>query len=138
MKILNIEQFNEKLNIQPVTKERLADRFGEPAMSDSTKEFIKRNKLEWNKYTRKYNAEGDVNITDDDLIDGRFPVEFDIVKGKFDCSHCKTLVSVEGSPTRVFGDYICECCDILTTMKGAPKYVRGYITVPKNSNKTYV
>lgn len=119
------KEIHEKLNIRPVNKKRLADRFSEPAMGDSTKEFIKRNKLEWNKYTRKYNAEGDVNITDDDLVDGRFPVEFDTVEGKFDCSHCKTLVSVEGSPARVWGDYVCECCDILATMKGAPRYVKG-------------
>ena len=33
------------------------------------------------------------------------------VEGDFDCSYCTNLISLEGAPTYVEGNFICDCCN---------------------------
>ena len=53
MEILKSEQYiSEKLNIQPVSKDRLAELCKEPEFDDKTKQFIEDSNLIWNTSTR--------------------------------------------------------------------------------------
>ena len=47
------------------------------------------------------------------------------VDGKFDCSYCGSLTSLEGAPEKVGGDFVCYWCTSLTSLKGAPEKVGG-------------
>ena len=58
------------------------------------------------------------NITS--LTNGMF--EFGKVRD-FDCSSCKSLVSLEGAPKEVGGCFYCDNCNSLTSLEGAPKEV---------------
>jgi hypothetical protein len=42
-----------------------------------------------------------------------------ILEGKFDCSYCKVLTSLEGAPSSTH-DFLCFSCNSLTSLKGAP------------------
>lgn len=64
-----------------------------------------------------------VDIWNDDLIDGEFPFQFGNVEGDFDCTNCFTLTSLKGSPQEVSGDFICSWCDKLTSLEGSPQKV---------------
>ena len=44
-----------------------------------------------------------------------------IVYGSFDCSRCKNITSLEGSPREVDGYFYCNGCRNLTSFKGAPR-----------------
>ena len=46
-----------------------------------------------------------------------------IVNGRFDCSNCHSLTSLEGAPEEVGRDFYCDGCTSLTSLKGAPKKV---------------
>ena len=54
---------------------------------------------------KQVNCKGNVKITDDDLINGRFPFDFGNVNGYFDCSFCKSLISLKGAPKKVEGSF---------------------------------
>ena len=49
----------------------------------------------------------------------------DYVKGNFTCSFCSRLSSLEGAPERVGGEFDCSSCDRLTSLEGAPERVGG-------------
>ena len=68
------------------------------------------------------NSSTSVFIYDDDLIDGKFPFQFGKVDGNFNCSACK-LISLEGAPKEVSGDFESYSCPKLTSLVGAPEYV---------------
>jgi hypothetical protein len=44
----------------------------------------------------------------------------------FDCSYCKSLKTLEGAPKEVGGSFYCRNCDALTSLEGAPKHVGGW------------
>ena len=49
----------------------------------------------------KVNSHGEIEVNDDITVSGdfdRFPVKFAPVKKKFDCSGCKSLISLIGAP----------------------------------------
>ena len=71
------------------------------------------------------NCKGDVKISDDDLIDGRFPFNFGNVNGYFDCSFCNSLISLNGAPKKVEGSFSCANCDKLVSLENAPEIVEG-------------
>ena len=50
---------------------------------------------------------------------------FGNVAGDFLCSHCDSLISLEGSPQKVGGNFDCSWCKNLTSLEGAPKEVGG-------------
>ena len=95
------------------------------------------------------NCSGSIVIRDSDLVGGKFPVPFGKVKGDFNCSGCKTLVSLDGAPTKCFRfncsnctnltsldelemdateciKFDCSYCSKLTSLKGAPTKIGGY------------
>ena len=45
------------------------------------------------------------------------------IKGKFFCSCCNSLASLEGAPEKVGGDFVCAFCNSLITLEGAPEKV---------------
>ena len=45
------------------------------------------------------------------------------VGGKFDCSVCDSLKSLEGAPKEIGGSFDCSYCKSLTLLDGAPKKV---------------
>ena len=47
------------------------------------------------------------------------------IKGKFFCSCCNSLASLEGAPEKVGRDFYCNFCNSLTSLEGAPKEVGG-------------
>ena len=101
-----------------------------------------------------YVEEGEYNIVGKsikDIIksyikDGRFTVKFkdwdwdfycsylnlislegcpDYVRGNFKCNSCDNLTSLQGAPKEVGGDFDCENCNSLTSLQGAPEKVGG-------------
>ena len=125
MKILKTEQYiNEKLTIQPVTKDRLSD-YKKPSVDEETIRFIKDNNLIWNPLSKSYDCEGDVIIPEDMVTDGKLKIRFGKVGGNFDCSY-NELTTLEGAPKKVGGDFGCYN-NKLTTLEGAPSVVgRGF------------
>jgi hypothetical protein len=55
----------------------------------------------------------------------RFPVKFAPVKGHFICAGIDTLISLEGSPSRVEGGFDCSLCENLPSLVGGPLWVGG-------------
>ena len=72
-----------------------------------------------------YDVEGDVTITNDMVVDGKFPFKFNSVSANFYCQYCTSLVSLEGAPESVGAKFDCYECKSLVSLKGAPKSVGG-------------
>ena len=122
MKILKSEQYiNEKLAIQPVTKDRLSKFKEEPSVDENTRRFIEENNLVWNPKKMCYDCEGDVIVSDDIVAGGKLKIRFGNVGSDFDCSY-NELTTLEGAPQEVGGDFDCKC-NKLTTLEGAPNKV---------------
>jgi hypothetical protein len=59
------------------------------------------------------------------------------VNGNFDCSECEKLTSLEGAPEEVNGNFSCWWCSKITSLKGAPGIVNGdFICCSCDSLKT--
>ena len=124
MEILNSEQYiSEKLNIKPVSKDRLAELCKEPEVDDKTKQFIKNNSLVWNPSTRCYDCDGDIKVSKDIVYDGKLKIRFGHVKGHFNCKN-NELTTLEGTPRKVGRYFDCRY-NKLTTLKGAPQEIGG-------------
>ncbi len=103
------------------------------------KELTKK-QLEWcEKYLMrgkwKVNSHGRVDVESDVFFCHRyenrklekFPIEFGKVTGRFDCSGCTSLTSLEGAPQVVTKSFDCHGCTSLTSLEGAPQRVtRGF------------
>ena len=156
MEILKSEQYvGEKLNIKPVSKDRLAELCKEPEVDDKTRQFIENNNLVWNPSTRCYDGDGDVRISKNIVFDGKLKIRFGKVKGYFNCSHNKLktlecapqevggyfdcsnneLTTLEGAPHKVGENFDCRNSK-LTTLKGAPLKVGGYFDCFNNNLTT--
>ena len=123
MKILKSEQYiNEKLNIKPVSKDRL-DSFKESEVDDKTRRFIEDNNLVWNPLTKCYDCDNDVKISKDIVLDGKLKIRFGHVKGNFGCFDIK-LTTLEGVPQKVGGNFDCSSNE-LTTLEYAPQEIGG-------------
>ena len=124
MKILKSEQYiNEKLNIQPVSKERLADFSKKPIVDKTIAKFIKENKLKWNPSTRSYDCVGDIAVNKDIVSKGKITIKFGHVMGSFNCRGIH-LTTLEGAPMTVIGNFDCSE-NKLESLKGAPQKVGG-------------
>ena len=66
-----------------------------------------------------------IEITNKNITEFPDYVRFGKVNGDFNCSYCKLLKSLEGSPKEVGGSFICTCCKSLKSLEGAPKKVGG-------------
>jgi hypothetical protein len=82
------------------------------------------------------NSKGEITVLKNLTIDDRrarcqgvtiekFPVRFAPVKGNFICAGIDTLISLEGSPSRVEGGFDCTLCKNLPSLKGGPIWVGG-------------
>ena len=130
MEILNSEQYiSEKLNIKPVSKDRL-DSFKESEVDDKTRQFIEDNNLVWNPLTKCYDCDGDVKISKDIVLDGKLKIRFGHVKGNFGCFDIK-LITLDGVPQKVGGDFDCSS-NYLTTLECAPNEVNGNFQCSSN------
>lgn len=87
--------------------------------------FEQRFHLTLNKRTKRYDAQDTIRINNDDLVDGHFPVQFGYIKGKFLCSHCSDLKSLQGAPQYIEGNFVCGKCDSLTSLVGGPVVISG-------------
>ena len=124
MQILNSSEYiNEKLDIKPVTKGMLADIRKVPQESEKAAELIRLCNLKYNGITKRYDGEV-VKITDEYLVDGKFPFKFGEIKRTFDCSNCDTLETLEGAPLHTTR-FVCNDCPKLKTLEGAPQTVDG-------------
>lgn len=118
------EYINEKLNIKPVTKTRLSDMSIEPTHDKNIQDFINVCNLKYNRASQRYDSNRGVIITDEILIDGKFPIKFGDIKGGFICNYCETLVSLEGAPIHS-QSFECTHCGNLKSLEGSPKTVDG-------------
>ena len=133
MEILKTEQYiNEKLNIKPVRKDRLDNRFGELYLNEYRKNFIKRHELVFNKQTMRYDCHGNVYINDIGL--DSFPIKFGVINGNFNCSY-NNLKSLEGAPLKVMGFFDCSNNE-LTSLCFAPQEIDDSFICSKNMLKT--
>ena len=102
--------------------------------TNSDKKFIKN----WIKDNYKFS--GKLTILDDFIVDctgfayvknksitsltnGLF--RWGEVGGMFNCSSCKNITTLEGSPKYVGDDFWCSACENLTSLEGAPEKVDG-------------
>lgn len=125
MDILKSEQYiGEKLNIAPVTKERLKMSVYDFA---AVRDFIHDNKLVYNKETKCYDCEESVFVDDRIVRDDKtgFFINFGVVLGFF-CNGCK-LVGLNGAPKEVLDKFNCAN-NKLTNLIGSPTKV-GFATV---------
>ena len=82
------------------------------------------------------NCDGHVEVKNKKIVkltDGFVQGE---VKGKFDCSECKNLESLEGTPKEVGRNFDCSNCTNLKSLKGVPKEVGGYFYCSHCNNLT--
>jgi len=131
MKILDSNEYiNEKLNIQPVTKDRLSD-YKKPSVDKETIRFIEEKNLIWNPLSKCYDCGGNVRVLDDMVIDGKLKIKFGKVGGGFDCSNNK-LTTLEGAPQEVRGGFYCNNNN-LTSLECAPQKVGGNFNCSSNN-----
>ena len=134
MKILDSNEYiNEKLAIQPVTKDRLSD-YKKPSVDEVTIRFIKDNNLIWNPVTKCYDCEDKVIVSKDIVAGGKLKIRFGKIDRDFICSYSK-LTSLEGAPQNVGGDFSCGG-NYLTTLEGAPQEVGGCFYCSDNNLTT--
>lgn len=98
--------------------------------------FEQRYHLTFNKRTKRYDAQNTIRINNDDLVDGHFPVKFGYIKGKFLCSHCDDLKSLQGAPQYIEGNFVCGKCDSLTSLVGGPAVISGDYNCNECANLT--
>ena len=135
MRILDSNEYiNEKLTIQPVTKNRLSKMKEEPSVDEETRRFIKENNLVWNPKTLSYDCEGDVDVSEDIVTDGKLKIRFGNVGRYFDCGSNK-LTTLEGAPRKVGVDFDCSYNE-LTTLESAPNEVGGNFYCSNNQLTT--
>ena len=122
MRILKSDTYiNEKLTIQPVTKDRLSKMREEPSVDEKAKRFIEENYLIWNPKTMCYDCEESVKVSKDIVAGGKLKIRFGTVSGEFYCNY-NELTSLEGAPKEVGGTFHCGNNN-LTTLEGAPQKV---------------
>ena len=128
---------NETINLQKFLKSdmKLNDEFKsyfkkfikskDRAMSNIKKSVFVLARDKWNldKKTNMFNFDGDVEIADELIEDGKLAIKFANVTGDFNCNNEK-ITSLVGSPEYVGGDFNCSKTKI-TSLEGAPKEVRG-------------
>lgn len=91
---------------------------------EKVEKFLKRNpELVYNKITKRYDSEYDIQVWDQDLIDGHYPVQFGIIDGDFDSEdiHSENLISLKGAPTYVGGTF--RCTGNFESLEGCPEKV---------------
>lgn len=71
-------------------------------------------------------VDGDVDIFESDLIDGKIPFKFGKVSGNFDCSACH-LTSLEGCPQKVGGDFDCSNNELFSLEGGPEKVEKDFV-----------
>ena len=114
MEILKSDKYiSEKLNIKPVSKERLADFSKEPIVDKKVAKFIEENELKWNPSTRSYDCVGDITVNEVIVSKGKFTIKFGHVIGSFNCGGLR-LTSLEGAPYKVDGNFHCSWNQIET------------------------
>ena len=126
MEILNSEQYiGEKLNIKPISKDRLAEFDKKPEVDESVKDFIKKFSLVWNPLTKRYDTDKSVDVDGRVVKNGMLTINFGKIGGNFYCGNNK-LTSLKGAPNEVGGSFYCNH-NQLTTLKDAPQKVgRGF------------
>ena len=132
MRILKTEQYiNEKLDIQPVTKDMLSKMKENPSVDEKARKFIEKNNLIWNPNKMCYDCDGDVRISKDIVAGGKLKIRFGNVGGYFDCNESH-LTTLEGAPNKVGGYFVCDNNN-LTSLEGAPKEVGGGFSCNSNN-----
>ena len=135
MQILKTEQYiNEKLTIQPVTKDMLSKFKENPYVDENTKKFIEESNLVWNPKTMSYDCEGNVKVSKDIVTGGKLKIRFGNVGGNFYCNE-NHLTTLKGSPKEVCGIFHCSH-NKLTTLEGAPQKVGGSFYCSSNNLTT--
>ena len=101
-------------------------------------EYDKRIVEEWIKHN--YYFTGKLFISDDLVVDcsGSVDVRYKNITsltnglfrwgevgGMFNCSSCKNITTLEGSPKYVGDDFWCSACDKLKSLEGSPEKVGG-------------
>lgn len=82
-------------------------------------------KLIYNNNTGKFDSNGNIKIVEEDLIEGHFPFPLGVIKGNFDCSNLASLVNFQNGPVEVTKDLICNKCNQLVSLEGAPTNIGG-------------
>ena len=100
------------------------------------KEYLKQQKpkilvekynLIYNQQTQSYDCDTDVQFSNHDLIDGKFPFKFGHIRGKFYVP--RDIKTLQNGPEIVDNDFRCYWCSFLKNLKGAPKKVGGWFSV---------
>lgn len=77
------------------------------------KDVLKEYGLVKNPQTGRYDCKGNIKVDRSLVKDGKFKICFGIIDGEFDCSNIG-LISLEGAPTKVKGDFVCKDNNTLT------------------------
>ena len=79
MRILKSDIYiNEKLTIQPITKDMLSD-YKKPSVDEKARRFIEEKNLIWNPLSKCYDCDRDVDISDDIVSDGKIKTELSLL-----------------------------------------------------------
>ena len=127
------------------TPQRDVDEDPTSKQSAQAKQLILRNNLKYNKETGCYDAQGNVRVKNEDLINGALPLQLGEVAGSMVFELCNDLQTLKGCPRKVgkgfsvysctklkslqFGPdevgwyYDCSFCKLLKNLIGAPKYI---------------
>lgn len=83
--------------------------------------------LVYNQQTQSYDCDSDVDFSNHDLANGKFPIKFGHIKGNFIVPG--DIKSLQNSPEIVDGNFRCYWCSYLKNLKGAPKKVGGWFSL---------
>ena len=86
--------------------------------------------------TLDINSNGDIKITNKELIEFPGYIHFGRVSGDFSCAGCEKLTSLKGSPKKVGEDFSCYYCNSLTSLEGASEKVDGSFMCGRCKNLT--
>jgi hypothetical protein len=115
-----------------------SDEFDKKISKQTSKSAIKTEIIEWIKNNTKsikktklkfdfnttpitVNYDGDIRYTTTATSLTNDIFQWGEVGGKFNCSYCKLLKTLDGAPKKVSWDFDCVGCESLETLEGAPE-----------------
>ena len=86
--------------------------------------------------TLDINSNGNIEITNKELIEFPDYIHFGRVDGDFICWSCEKLISLKGAPKKVGKGFDCSWCHDLISLEGAPKEIGKYFDCTYCENLT--
>lgn len=96
---------------------------------EQIKIFVQKKHLIYNKETGRYDCNWNLEISDNELIDGEIPVPLGEISGSFEAIRCYHLKSLKNGPVNVHGGYNIIYCKSLTSLDGLAKWIDDYLAI---------